>query len=77
VLLIGRIKLNGNMQTKLFSFIESVTNILVGYTINLTAQVLIFPLFNIYISLDSNIKIGLIFTVISLCRSYIIRRLFN
>ncbi len=40
-------------------------------------QILIFPLFNIYIPISDNIKIGVLFTVVSLVRSYALRRLFN
>lgn len=65
------------MQTKLQSLIESFINILIGYMTAICSQILIFPLFDIYISLQDNLLIGLYFTVISLIRSYIIRRYFN
>lgn len=64
-------------QTKLGSLVESIMNILIGYTINVCAQLVIFPMFNINIPLRSNIGIGICFTGISLTRSYCIRRLFN
>ena len=65
------------MQSKLNSFIESLTNILIGYIIALLSQLAIFPLFDINIPLSDNLLIGLYFTLISLVRSYIIRRYFN
>ena len=65
------------MQTRKHSFIESCVNILIGYGIALTSQILIFPLYGIDISLDTNIWIGIWFTGISLVRSYVIRRWFN
>ena len=65
------------MQTKYQSLIESLTNILIGYLTALLSQVLIFPLFDIYVSLQDNILIGLYFTIISLLRSYLVRRYFN
>jgi len=65
------------MQSKLNSFIESLTNILIGYITALLSQLLIFPLFDINIPLSDNLLIGLYFTLISLVRSYVIRRLFN
>ncbi len=65
------------MQTKLQSFIESLTNILIGYFTALFSQFLIFPLFNIDIPIQDNLLIGLYFTLISLVRSYLIRRYFN
>lgn len=62
------------MQSKLDSFFESIINILVGYFIALASQLFIFPMFGIDISLTDNILIGLFFTVISVVRSYAIRR---
>jgi hypothetical protein len=65
------------MQTKVNSLIESCTNIAIGYTIAILSQLLIFPFFDIKITLGDNLTIGLYFTVISLVRSYIIRRCFT
>jgi hypothetical protein len=64
-------------QTKLGSLIESLMNIAIGYFVALISQIIIFPLFDIDISLSTNLWIGLWFTVISLIRSYVIRRWFN
>lgn len=64
-------------QSRLESLIESLMNILIGYLVALGSQLLIFPFFGIHISLSSNLLIGLWFTVISLIRSYTIRRWFN
>ncbi len=64
-------------QTKLQSLIESLLNIVVGYIVAIASQLLIFPLFDIQIPLSANLWIGLWFTVISLIRSYVIRRWFN
>ena len=65
------------MQTKYQSLIESLTNILIGYLTALLSQLLIFPLFNIYVTFQDNLLIGLYFTIISLIRSYLVRRYFN
>ena len=65
------------MQSKFQSLIESFINILIGYLTALLSQLLIFPLFNINIPIQDNLLIGLYFTLISLVRSYIIRRYFN
>lgn len=64
-------------QTKIGSLIESIMNILIGYGVALLSQILIFPLFGIHVSLTTNLWIGAWFTVISLIRSYVIRRWFN
>lgn len=64
-------------QTRLGSLIESGMNIAIGYFVALLSQLIIFPLFGIHIPLHDNLMIGMWFTVISLIRSYIIRRWFN
>ena len=64
-------------QKKSHSFMEAIVNVLVGLCINLTAQVLIFPLFGIHIPLSSSLEIAGIFTVISIIRSFVLRRVFN
>jgi hypothetical protein len=65
------------MQTRLMSLIESVANIVVGYGVAVVTQLLVFPLFGLAASLGDNLMIGLIFTIVSLARSYMLRRLFN
>jgi hypothetical protein len=64
-------------QTKIGSFIESLMNIAIGYGVALLSQIAIFPLFGIHVPLSTNLWIGAWFTVISLMRSYVIRRWFN
>jgi len=56
---------------------ESVVNVIIGYLVALTSQIIIFPFFDINIAFGDNMLIGLLFTVISLARSYVVRRLFN
>ena len=65
-------------QTKLGSFVESWANIFVGFSINFVANLLILPHFG-FTSLNASkaFGIGLIFTGISLARSYCLRRWFN
>lgn len=64
-------------QTRLGSLIEAGMNILIGYGVALASQIVVFPWFGIYVPLSTNLWIGLWFTIISLVRSYIIRRWFN
>jgi hypothetical protein len=65
-------------QTKIGSAVEVGLNLLVGYTINFTANILILPLFGFKsLTVVKNLEIGLVFTVISILRQYIIRRYFN
>lgn len=65
------------MQSKVQSLIESIVNILIGYFTALFSQLLIFPLFDINIPIQDNLLIGFYFTLISLIRSYLVRRYFD
>ncbi|HWX31008.1 MAG TPA: hypothetical protein VNZ53_26665 [Steroidobacteraceae bacterium] len=65
-------------QTKLGSIAEAWANIAVGFGVNFTANMLILPLFGFHsLTLKNNFIIGMLYTVISLARSYILRRWFN
>ena len=64
-------------QTKTSSFIEAWINVGIGFSINYIANLLIFPLFDMHISLTDNLLMGGIYTLISVVRSYAIRRWFN
>jgi hypothetical protein len=64
-------------QTKLGSFIEAWANIVVGFAINFCANMAILPLFGFKVTAGGAFEIGLIFTAISLVRSYVLRRWFN
>lgn len=64
-------------QTRLQSLIEVCLSTAIGFIIAYTAQVFIFPLYDIEISTGAHLSITLIFTVISVARGYIIRRWFN
>jgi len=54
-----------------------LVNVLIGYFVSVFAQALIFPIFGIYVSLGQNLLIGLAFTLVSIARSYVLRRIFN
>lgn len=64
-------------QTRKMSLVESLTNIVIGYTINFTANALIFPFFVEGFTVKDNLIMGVIYTFISLMRSYLIRRWYN
>lgn len=64
-------------QTKLGSFVESWANILIGFTINFFANLIVLPWFGFNVTPSDAFGMGLIFTAISLVRSYVIRRWFN
>lgn len=64
-------------QSKLNSFIESTINVLIGFIIALLAQMIVFPLYGIETSFESNFQIASIFTIVSIVRGYFFRRFFN
>lgn len=65
------------MQSRWMSLMEAATNIVVGYGLAVLTQVLVFPLFGLSVSLGENLSIGAVFTVVSLVRSFALRRIFN
>jgi hypothetical protein len=64
-------------QTKKQSIIEVIANTVVGFIISVGVSVLLFPLMGIPVTFGENLGITLIFTVISLVRSFLMRRIFN
>lgn len=64
-------------QTRLGSLIEVLFNIAIGFAINWVANIYILPLYGFHITGGQAFSMGLIFTVISVVRSYVIRRWFN
>ncbi len=64
-------------QSRTMSLVEAVTNVLIGYGVAVATQMLVFPLFGFEASLQDNLAIGLVFTAVSLVRSYLLRRAFE
>ena len=64
-------------QTRRQSLNEAFANILVGYTVNMMANFTIFPWFGWVITMEQNLLIGVFYTIISLVRSYGLRRFYN
>lgn len=64
-------------QTKLGSLYEALFNVAIGFTINFIANLFILPLVGFHISIGQNFFIGVLYTIVSVARSYVIRRWFN
>ena len=64
-------------QTRRMSLIEALTNVAVGYGIAVVTQMAVFPLFGLHATLAQNMMMGAIFTVVSIIRSYALRRAFE
>ena len=65
------------MQSRWQSLLESCVNVAIGFGVALWTQLAVFPLFGMQVSLGTNLQIGVIFTAVSIGRSYCVRRLFN
>ena len=64
-------------QSRLMSLAESVANVIVGYGVAVVTQILIFPIFGLKTTLGQNLAMGGVFTIVSLFRSFALRRLFE
>jgi len=64
-------------QSCLMSLVESVANVIVGYGVAVMTQILIFPIFGLHTTLAQNLKMGAIFTIVSIARSFGLRRVFE
>ena len=63
-------------QSRMMSLVEAGTNVAVGYVLAVITQIVVFPWFGLALSLGDNLTIGAIFVIVSLLRSYVLRRLF-
>ena len=64
-------------QSHLMSLIESITNVVVGYGVAVVTQILIFPIFGLQTTSGQNLAMGGVFTIVSVFRSFCLRRLFE
>lgn len=64
-------------QSHMMSFIESIINIVVGFGISVAAQAIFLPMLGVPIPWTANFIFGGIMTVISIVRSYGLRRVFE
>ena len=65
------------MQTKLDSLTEAVINTFIGFVIAFISQLVFFPIVGIDVTLGQNLILTVLFTLVSIVRTYIIRRYFN
>lgn len=64
-------------QSRRWSAVEAVTNVAVGYALAIIVQAYLFPIFDFHASTGQHMAIAAVFTVVSLARSYAVRRTFN
>ncbi len=65
------------VQSRTGSLVEAGTNVLVGYVLAIGMQRLVYPLFGIATTLATDAIIAFVFTLVSLARSYLLRRVFE
>lgn len=64
-------------QSRAMSLVEAATNVVVGYVLAVVTQVVVFPWFGLEAALGEHLAIGAAFVMVSLSRSYLLRRLFE
>lgn len=65
------------MQSRLLSLTEAVANVAIGFIAALLTQMALFPALGLRLSMDRHLLIGTAFTLVSLARSYLLRRVFE
>ena len=64
-------------QSRVMSFVEATTNVVVGYVLAIATQLVVFPVFGIKAALSEHLAIGMAFVGVSLARGFLLRRLFE
>jgi len=64
-------------QTRAMSLVEASANVAVGYGVAVVTQILVFSLFGLTTTIAENMAMGAIFTVVSILRSFTLRRVFE
>ena len=64
-------------QSRALSILEAVVNVVFGFLLALVMQGIVYPLLGIVTTGATNLLIAAIFTLVSLVRSYLVRRAFE
>lgn len=64
-------------QSKKGSLAEALINTAIGFVINTIANITVLPALGIPVTIADSLHISVVFTFISVARSYVIRRWFN
>ena len=64
-------------QSRRLSLIESITQTAVGFLVSLLVQLVLYPLMGIPVTFAQNLWITGVFTVVSVGRGYVLRRVFE
>lgn len=61
----------------MMSLVEAVANVVVGFCLAVATQVMVFPILGLQASLGQNVRLALVFTALSIARSFLLRRVFE
>ena len=64
-------------QSRLMSLLESLSNVAIGMVVSFFGQIVVSHWYNLPLNVAQNMQIVLFFTVLSVARSYCIRRWYN
>jgi hypothetical protein len=64
-------------QARCTSLLEAIVNVLIGYLLALVIQRLFFPIVGIRTTVAQEAQVAAVFTVCSVLRGYMLRRLFE
>jgi hypothetical protein len=64
-------------QSRAMSLVEAVANVIMGYGVAVVTQIRIIPIFGLHTTLAQNLKMGAVFTVVRIARSFALRRVFE
>lgn len=64
-------------QPRRHSLAEAITNTIAGLVVSFAIQLIIYPTLRIPVTIGQNVLITAVFTVASIGRGYIVRRIFN
>jgi hypothetical protein len=65
------------MQSRISSLIETLLNTFSGFIVAYISAMIVYPMFGFNITAEQNFYLTSIFTVVSIIRGYIWRRIFN
>lgn len=65
------------MQTKLSSLCEAIFNTVIGVLMSLLVQKVVFTAYGLKTTFNTDIQILFWFTIVSIGRSYVVRRMWN
>lgn len=63
-------------QSRTMSLVETCTSIGIGFVVSVIITAIVMPLYGHDVTFSQNIQITLIFTVASIVRGYLVRRVF-